>query len=283
MANILPQGFSSMYGPVASWRYGRSLGIDPIGPFSTCSFDCVYCQLGGIEDRTRERRIFVPTSRILQELRSFAVDGVDVITLSGSGEPTLALNLGEVVSMAREVAGKPVGVLTNASLLGDTAVRHDLARADFVAAKLDAASDRRFRRVNRPAGELALAGIRRGLLAFRREYHGRLAVQTMLLGRWPETEQAEYIAFIGELSPDEIQLCVPSRPRPRVHQLDARGRRAGERPAYAARRLRSVDWCVLRDFVARLRRQTRVAVRFPPTEGARDAESSDSDLRGGRP
>ena len=283
MASNLPQGFSSVYGPVASWRYGRSLGIDPIGPVSTCSFDCVYCQLGGIEDRSRERRTFVPTSRILQELRCFAVDGVDVITFSGSGEPTLALNLGEVVSAAREVTGKPVGVLTNASLLGDAAVRHALARADFVAAKLDAASEKHFRRVDRPVGAIALDEIRRGLLTFRREYRGRLAVQTMLLGRWADPEQAEYIAFIGELSPDEIQLCVPNRPRPRVHQLDARGGRAGERPAYAVRQIGSVNSRVLRDLAARLRRETRVPVRYPIAARDRDAESDDSDLRAEQP
>ena len=41
------------------------------------------------------------------------------------------------------------------------------------------------------------------MLSFRREYRGELAVQTMLLGRWPEREQADYVAFIAELAPDE--------------------------------------------------------------------------------
>ncbi|MHC1586646.1 MAG: radical SAM protein, partial [Candidatus Hecatellaceae archaeon] len=36
----------AVYGPVASWRLGLSLGIDPILPPKTCSFNCVYCQLG---------------------------------------------------------------------------------------------------------------------------------------------------------------------------------------------------------------------------------------------
>ena len=125
MPSTLPQDFSSVYGPVASWRYGRSLGIDPIGPVSACSFDCVYCQLGEIEEKTRDRRIFVATSRILRDLRAVAVDGIDVISLSGSGEPTLALNLGEIVSAIKAATGKPVVVLTNASLLGDPGVRQE--------------------------------------------------------------------------------------------------------------------------------------------------------------
>jgi len=265
MANTMPQSFSSVYGPVASWRYGRSLGIDPIGPVSACSFDCVYCQLGAIEDKTRDRRIFVPTSRILQDLRAFAVDNVDVISLSGSGEPTLALNLGEILSAIKGATGKPVGVLTNASLLADSAVRQELALADFVAAKVDAATDEHFRRVDRPVDGIEFAGIRRGLLSFRSEYHGQLAVQTMLLGRWPAREQAEYMAFIDELAPDEIQLCAPTRPRPLAHELDARGGRPGEPPAYAVRQLKPVDTRVVRDFAARIQRETRVPVRSPQT------------------
>jgi wyosine [tRNA(Phe)-imidazoG37] synthetase (radical SAM superfamily) len=259
----LPKSFSSVYGPVASWRYGRSLGIDPIGPVSACSFDCVYCQLGVIEEKTRERRIFVPTSQILRDLHALPAADVDAITLSGSGEPTLALNLGEMLSAIKAATGKPVGVLTNASLLGDPAVRRELALSDFVAAKLDAVNDERFRRVDRPVGPTALAAIRSGLLAFRREYRGELAVQTMLLACWPDREMADYIAFIGELAPDEIQLCTPSRPRPLVHELDARGGRPGDKASYAVQRLKRVDPRVLEDFAARVERETTVSVRRP--------------------
>ena len=281
MASTFPQGFSSVYGPVASWRYGRSLGIDPIGAVSTCSFDCVYCQLGEIEDKTRDRRIFVSTSRILRDLQAFAVDGVDVISLSGSGEPTLALNLGEIVAAIKADTGKPVVVLTNASLLGDAGVRQELALADFVAAKVDAAGDERLRRVDRPVAGIGFDEIRRGLLAFRREYRGRLAVQTMLLGRWPDRDQADYVAFINELAPDEIQLCAPTRPRPLVHEVDARGGRPGERPAYAVRHLKAVQPQVLEEFAARLQRDTRVPVRGPRTFAIRGAAAScdDSGMR----
>ena len=191
-----------------------------------------------------------------------------MITVSGSGEPTLALNLGEIVAAIKADIGKPVVVLTNASLLGDPGVRREVALADFVAAKVDAAGDGRLRRVDRPVAGIGFAEIRRGLLAFRREYHGPLAVQTMLLGRWPERELADYVAFIDELAPDEIQLCAPTRPRPLVHELGARGGRPGETPAYAVRKFKTVDPQVVQDFAARLRRDTRVPVRGPRTEAS---------------
>lgn len=37
---------STVYGPVPSWRLGRSLGIDALLPPKKCTFNCVYCQLG---------------------------------------------------------------------------------------------------------------------------------------------------------------------------------------------------------------------------------------------
>lgn len=37
---------STVYGPVPSWRFGRSLGIDVIAPPTKCTFNCIYCQLG---------------------------------------------------------------------------------------------------------------------------------------------------------------------------------------------------------------------------------------------
>lgn len=36
-----------IYGPVSSWRLGKSLGVDVISSDKKiCNFDCVYCQLG---------------------------------------------------------------------------------------------------------------------------------------------------------------------------------------------------------------------------------------------
>jgi wyosine [tRNA(Phe)-imidazoG37] synthetase (radical SAM superfamily) len=265
MTNASIPNFSSVYGPVTSWRYGRSLGIDVIGPVSVCSFDCVYCQLGVIEDKTRERRVYVETARILADLQAVAIDGIDVLCLSGSGEPTLALNLGEILAALKAATGKPIGVLTNASLLDDPAVRRELALADFVAAKLDGVTDERFRRVDRPVAGISLAGVRSGLLAFRREYRGDFAVQTMLLGHWPDDELAAYNAFVRELAPDEIQLCAATRPRPLVHQLDARGGRSGAAPAYPVQRLKIVPPDALLEFAARVERASGIPARVPPT------------------
>jgi wyosine [tRNA(Phe)-imidazoG37] synthetase (radical SAM superfamily) len=255
--------FCSVYGPVDSWRYGRSLGIDPIGPISTCSFDCVYCQLGNIEHKTRDRLVFIPTAQILYDLQPYRPWDVDVITLSGSGEPTLALNLAEILKDVKQLTGRPVGVLTNASLLTDSTVREDLTLADFVAAKLDGVTPDQLRRVDRPVPGIDLEQIWAGLRQLRQQYEGNLAIQSMLLTDWSEQEQAAYLALMQELIPDEIQLNTPTRPRPLVHQLDARGNHTGESQDYAVRHLKPVSHETLKAFGDRIQQTTGIAVRYP--------------------
>jgi wyosine [tRNA(Phe)-imidazoG37] synthetase (radical SAM superfamily) len=255
--------FHSVYGPVESWRYGRSLGIDPIGPISTCSFNCVYCQLGEIEHQSAQRQVFVSTQQIQSELQAFAPWDVDIVTLSGNGEPTLALNLGEILQMIKRTTSKPVAVLTNGTLLGDSAVRADLAIADRVAVKMDAVTPQQMQRINRPILTLKRSRICAGIKAFRQDYSGILAIQTMLLSPWSELEQALYIADMQEFAPDEIQLNTPTRPKPFAHQLDGRGNHEIAPRPYPAKYLKSVSADLLKAFGDRIQSTLGIAVRYP--------------------
>jgi len=234
------ESFDSVYGPVDSWRYGRSLGIDPIGPISTCSFDCVYCQLGEIERKTLERRLFIPTAKIIQELQAFAPWEVDVITLSGSGEPTQALNLGEILQQAKELSGRSLGVLTNGSLLSDPQVRQELAIADQVAVKLDAMSEEGLQRIDRPVAGITLSAITEGIRRLGQSYRGQLAIQTMVLSVWRDRDISAYLDLLKTLPIAEVQLNTPTRPRPLTHQLDARGNHSPDGRDYPVQTLKPV-------------------------------------------
>jgi wyosine [tRNA(Phe)-imidazoG37] synthetase (radical SAM superfamily) len=183
----------------------------------------VYCQLGTISDITYDRDEFVPAAQVQVELSQLPTQAIDVVTFSGSGEPTLASNLAEVIQVVRQAIQRPVVVLTNGTLLGDRAVRQDLALADMVAMKLDAVSSKRWHKVNRPASGLHLEAILEGMMAFRESFQGQVAVQTMVMEPWSTTEEQRYKAVIKALQPDEVQLNTPLRPRPLQHQLEARG------------------------------------------------------------
>ena len=126
-----------VYGPVPSRRLGRSLGVDLI-PFKTCTYDCVYCQLGRTTHKTERRHRWVDPADVVAQVRSRLDSGPDVIALAGSGEPTLHAGIGEVISGIKEITDVPVAVITNGSLLGRPEVRTGLAVADIVLPSLDA-------------------------------------------------------------------------------------------------------------------------------------------------
>lgn len=262
MTALETKAFCSVYGPVQSWRFGQSLGIDPIGAVSTCSFHCAYCQLGQIDVKTCDRQIFVSTQQIYNDLQAFAPWAVDTVTLSGSGEPTLALNLGSILTIVKAVTKKPVGVLTNGSLLSDAAVRAELAIADWVAVKVDAVNEDALRRINHPVPTFNFEEMWAGLLQFRQQYLGSLAIQTMLLTAWSEAAQADYIQRMQALLPDEIQLNIPSRPRPLTHQLDARGNHSPSICPYPAQSLKHVNARVLQTFSDRIESAIGIPVRY---------------------
>lgn len=200
-----------IYGPVPSWRLGSSLGIDPISDKKKiCSFDCVYCQLGKTELYTRKRKVFIPTEKIIEEIRSLPPLEADHITFSGRGEPTLAKNLGEMIAGVKRIRKEPVAVLTNASLLYEEEVREDLLQADFVVVKLDVCFEELFKKVNKPVRGIDLLKVTEGIKKFVSDHHGKCALQIMFI-KANEKYVKEMVRLAKRIGADEIQLNTPLR------------------------------------------------------------------------
>ena len=202
-----------VFGPVPSRRLGRSLGVDLV-PFKTCTYDCIYCQLGRTTCKTTERREWVPLNEVLAGLRDSLDTKPDFITLSGSGEPTLFSRPGELIHSIKSLTDVPVAVLTNGSLLSVPEVRAGLLEADLVVPSLDAGNERLFRLVNRPHEDIAFDRMVEGLIAFRQEYSGRYWLEVLLLGTITGIPaEVERIADIaGRIGPDRVHLNTVTRP-----------------------------------------------------------------------
>ena len=70
---MITDSYRYIYGPVHSWRLGRSLGVDPISEKKkVCNFDCVYCQLGKTIRFQEKRKSYVPTDRIVKANKAYA-------------------------------------------------------------------------------------------------------------------------------------------------------------------------------------------------------------------
>ncbi|MBN2018663.1 MAG: radical SAM protein [Sedimentisphaerales bacterium] len=202
-----------IFGPVPSRRLGRSLGIDLV-PFKTCTYDCIYCQLGRTTDKTTQRKEWVPTGDVINQLSGKLGSNPDYITLSGSGEPTLFSHIEELISGIKSITDVPVAVLTNGSLLWMPQVRKALKTADLVVPSLDAGSDRIFQYVNRPHPDISFTKMLEGLIKFREEYDGQYWLEVFLLAGITTTEMevSGLRAFINSIRPDKVQTNTVSRP-----------------------------------------------------------------------
>lgn len=203
---------SIIYGPVPSWRLGKSLGIDLLcAQGKICSFDCVYCQLGRTTTPSTRRGEFVSIARLTEELKGVKGIAADYVTFSGTGEPTLADNLGQAIDVAKSILHLPTAVLTDSSLMPREDVRDALAKADVVVAKLDAHRQELFSQVNRPMADIMLADIIEGIRLFRSKFTGKLCLQIMFIER-NQDFAGEIARIANSLSPDEVQLNTPLRP-----------------------------------------------------------------------
>ena len=201
-----------IYGPVSSWRLGKSLGIDLLNTRrKVCSFNCIYCQLGETDQFIVEPREFINLEQLTSEIELFNPMKADYATFSGMGEPTLASNLGEAIEIARSILDFPIAVLTNSSLMFREDVRGRLAHADTVVAKLDVPNEKLFAMVNRPAPELHFIQIVEGIKRFRGKYGGKLALQIMFVEA-NQNYASEIATLARQISPDEVQIDTPLRP-----------------------------------------------------------------------
>ncbi|OGX41070.1 MAG: hypothetical protein A2984_03375 [Omnitrophica WOR_2 bacterium RIFCSPLOWO2_01_FULL_41_12] len=218
-----------IYGPVKSRRLGLSLGIT-LTPYKICSFNCVYCQLGRTTLQAHERKEYIPIQEIINELKLWFFNNaqqaknLNYITLSGAGEPTLNIKIGEVIIEIKKITALPIAVITNASLLNMPSVRKELCNADLIVPSLDSVDLTSFIKIDRPKEEIKIEGIIDGLVNLRKEFKGKVWLEVMLVkGINDGLEQVRKLKeIIDKINPDKVQLNSPVRStaEPQVQAVD---------------------------------------------------------------
>ena len=212
---MMTKKYKHLFGPVPSRRLGRSLGVDII-PLKTCTQNCIYCQLGKDALQTLQRKDYVSIEAVLGELEQKIAIGLeaDTITLSGSGEPTLHSQLGELIDNIRKLTDIPIAVITNSTLLSDPAVRRDCCKADTVLPSLDAGDAETFKKMNHPHPDLDFEKFTEGLIQFSDEYTGKLWLEVFFCeGINTDDASVQNIAEqIRRINPDKVQINTSVRP-----------------------------------------------------------------------
>ena len=206
------------FGPVPSRRLGQSLGINNV-PAKTCSYGCVYCQVGRTNLMQIRRQFLYEPEEVFDVVQDkvkktlAAGERIDYLSFVPDGEATLDVNLGREIDMLR-VLKIDIAVITNGSIIDDPDVQHELARADLVSLKVDAVREGALRRVDRPHGRLDLDSILEGMLTFSKMYDGRLMTETLLVHGTNDGEDnvTATADFIAKLRPEVAYISIPTRP-----------------------------------------------------------------------
>ena len=190
------------------------MGVSPIPP-KTCSYSCVYCQLGRTTHLQAKCQSFYSKEKILADIEKVAKsNAVDYVTFVGDGEPTLCEDLGWLINQCRRRWPIPVAVITNGSLLYRRDVRKGLMDADIVLPTLDAGTEEVFKKINRPHPRISFNTMLQGQVDFRKEFGGQIWEEVMLVRGINDSREA--LESIGDaldaINPDRTYVNVPIRP-----------------------------------------------------------------------
>jgi len=204
-----------IFGPVKSRRLGRSLGIELV-PKKVCTMNCIYCETGKTTNLTLERKEYYPWDLIEKSILQAKEieDTFDVLTFTGSGEPSLNIHFEKALRLAKKIIKKPIAVLTNASLLDIPSVREALAEIDIVLPSLDAGNPETFKKINLPHPKIELKTIIENLKKLREEMKGEMWLEILFVEGINDSEKdlKDLKSAIDYINPHKVQLNTVVRP-----------------------------------------------------------------------
>jgi len=207
-----------VFGPVPSRRLGISLGVDLVLSKS-CNLNCIFCECGATKKIQLERQRFKDMNEILNEIQSVLKDiKPDYITFSGSGEPTLSLDLGNISKAIKEdlkYKGK-ICLITNSLLLANEQVIKELEYIDLIVPTLNTLKQDIFEKIVRPDYRTSVDEIKKGFINLNNSnYKGKIWIEIFILENINDSEEnfIEIANFLNSenIRYDKIQLNTIDR------------------------------------------------------------------------
>ena len=210
--------YKHVFGPVPSRRLGISLGVDLVVSKS-CNLNCIFCECGATKKIQLKRQRFKDMNEILNEIQSVLEDiKPDYVTFSGSGEPTLSLDLGNISKAIKEdlkFKGK-ICLITNSLLLADKQVIKELEYIDLIIPTLNTLKQDIFEKIVRPDYRTSVDEIRKGFINLNdSNYKGKIWIEIFILENINDSEEnfIEIANFLNSenIRYDKIQLNTIDR------------------------------------------------------------------------
>ena len=200
--------YKHVFGPVPSRRLGISLGVDLVKPKS-CNMNCVFCECGATPKLADKREHFKDIKEVESEIKSVLKDvKPDYITFSGSGEPTLSKDLGEIINWIKDNTDANVCLITNSLLLNDDEVINEVLRADLIIPTLNSVDDEIFHKINRPSKDIHISMVMSGLQKLSAVYNGKIYLETFIIEGLNDGEEhiKKMAEFLKTIKFTKIQL-----------------------------------------------------------------------------
>ena len=199
--------YKHVFGPVPSRRLGVSLGVDLVVSKS-CNLNCIFCECGATKKIQLERQRFKNMNEILNEIQTVLKDiKPDYITFSGSGEPTLSLDLGNISKAIKEdlkYKGK-ICLITNSLLLADKQVINELEYIDLIIPTLNTLKQDIFEKIVRPDYRTSVDEIRKGFINLNNSnYKGKIWIEIFILENINDNKE-NFIKIANFLNSENIR------------------------------------------------------------------------------
>ena len=199
--------YKHVFGPVPSRRLGISLGVDLVVSKS-CNLNCIFCECGATKKIQLERQKFKNMNEMLEEISAVLKDiKPDYITFSGSGEPTLSLDLGNISRAIKEdlkYQGK-ICLITNSLLLADENLMKELEYIDLIVPTLNTLTQDIFEKIVRPDYRTSVEEIRKGFINLNKSnYKGKIWIEIFILENVNDSDE-NFVNIANFLKSEKIR------------------------------------------------------------------------------
>jgi wyosine [tRNA(Phe)-imidazoG37] synthetase (radical SAM superfamily) len=202
-----------IFGPVASRRFGMSLGIDLSPDKKRCNFDCIYCELEpakpitNYDNPSKVEEIFEEVKEAVGKFE------FDVLTITSNGEPTLYPYLDELIDKLKTL-NKKLLILSNSSTIMKKDIQNALKKLDIVKLSLDAVTPSVFKKIDRPAKGIDVEKIIEGIIEFRKICKGELIIEILVVKGINDKEEEfkKLNEVLAKINPDRVDISTIDRP-----------------------------------------------------------------------
>ncbi|QCT94820.1 radical SAM protein [Caminibacter mediatlanticus TB-2] len=205
--------YKYIFGPVASRRFGMSLGIDLSPDKKRCNFDCIYCEL----EPSKPISFYdnpPQVDNIIDEVKEAIKEhSLDVLTITSNGEPTLYPYLNELIDKLKPL-NKKLLILSNSSTIMKKEIQNALKKLDIVKLSLDAITPTIFKKIDRPEKGNDINDIIDGIIDFRKIYEKELIIEILVVkGINDKIEEFKKLnEVLKKIKPNRVDISTIDRP-----------------------------------------------------------------------